>query len=542
MATTFWVSSSAKGTGDGSSFANAALWYDTSGSDYALHFIQNTAVKGDIVNIIADGTYTANDATVPVITNTNLNGTDYDSDPGLIIRGVADAAETPAVVTFEAPATGSRWMSFNSAGANYITIEGIHWDMTTVGAGSGSIVLRLSNAACGPFRVRYFTVTGYDDDAANQGDAIRRMFDAGTSPSNFGEVAYGLIRNCPSFFEDNTGQNISLHHCVIWSKGVWSDTFPNWISYTNTAGSSNTNEFRYNTVYADVSDDISQVTEASPASGDYGTVQFHSNVFWINSDSVSVTVLTDVFGGSSGSTATYAGNVGYNILYTGPDLAAGEIGAYYEDPWSGSNDQTATETAAATLFNAPAVAYTWDANSSGYELSVPGDLRLLLHKTAGLSATVPGALPLVADEDDGDDGDGDVDDGDDPAAVPFLDVLPFYSPVLRLDLNSYLKTDKNRVRGHYLRGDKEDKVWREFAARRYSIAPSTAKTVTSGIETATYVLVESDNAVQVNASATPGQYLPAAKMVLIAGGSYDYVQLNNASSTDTAEPLTVVVD
>lgn len=137
---------------------------------------------------------------------------------------------------------------------------------------------------------------------------------------------------------------------------------------------------------------------------------------------------------------------------------------------------------------------------------------------------------------------GGLDDPDDPDAVPYLDVLPFYADVLVLELNSTLRTTQNRLRLHYLRSDAEDQAWREFATRRISVAASTTDNVVGALEAPGYIMLESDNAVQLSAGASAGVFLPSATMVMVRGGTYRLVQVKNPSSTDAAITLITEVD
>ncbi len=138
--------------------------------------------------------------------------------------------------------------------------------------------------------------------------------------------------------------------------------------------------------------------------------------------------------------------------------------------------------------------------------------------------------------------DGGGGDPDDPATIPFLDVVPFYANVLEYSLNSRLSTNENRTQLHYLRRDRELKGFREWATRRIQVNTSTTDRIVSGIETAELVFLESDKVVQLNAGATADVFLPDAKVVLLAGGEYSIIKVKNASATDNALTLITVVD
>jgi hypothetical protein len=54
--------------------------------------------------------------------------------------------------------------------------------------------------------------------------------------------------------------------------------------------------------------------------------------------------------------------------------------------------------------------------------------------------------------------------------------------------------------------------------------------------------LESDNAVQLNAGTVADVFLPDAKVVLVAGGSYNYIKVKNVSAADAALTLISAVD
>lgn len=224
---------------------------------------------------------------------------------------------------------------------------------------------------------------------------------------------------------------------------------------------------------------------------------------------------------------------------------------WYEVPWDAADDdgtapdEQATdvvryEQADTVVFNDPDTAYAWEL-PNGLTTTILKDLRPLIDQYAGKEATTPGALPLVAwDLPFG--GGSDPTDPNDPAAVPFVSVFPFYADVWRVSLNARLSTIRNRKRKHYLRRDTEGQAIREFASRRIQVAASSTKKIITGLETAEFVLLESDEPVQLNAGSSATVFLPEASAVLVAGGSYSALNVKNASATDAANTLIAVVD
>jgi hypothetical protein len=114
--------------------------------------------------------------------------------------------------------------------------------------------------------------------------------------------------------------------------------------------------------------------------------------------------------------------------------------------------------------------------------------------------------------------------------------------VLLMETGARLSTRVNRTRDNYVRIDTEGQKWREFSSRRYSLAPSEEVSIVGGIEVATTLAMKSDEAVQIAASNSPGEYLPAAKAMVLTGGSFNNVQAKNSSATATAMPLVTVID
>jgi len=394
---TKWVSSSARGGDNGSDYANA--WGDVND---AWAWLDASGTTNDAINLVNDGIHTLPTSATQI--SNGLTGTNYDTDPGFIVRGV-DSSGNPDTVTMQAQAgLGSQFISLRG-GARFVAVDGVIWDHSTADPTQGTSIVRMRDATAGPARVQEFEFIGYNDNDADTGKGVRRMFDnpGGVSPIDWGEAAYGIFRNCYGVFDvgsPTTVKNI-VHHCVYWIKGEWVETFSALSSFHYNDNDSNTIGWYNNTLYAEIDDDVAAVV-SYPANGtDAGDVDFHSNVLWIESSSASGTVITEVFGGTGGGSLVNepTGDIGYNVLYTGPSIASGKVASFYQDPWEDSEDPKTTdnvayEVTASTLFNVPGSSWTWpNVNGSGYNLTVPGDLRILLHLTGGLGSTLPGALP-----------------------------------------------------------------------------------------------------------------------------------------------------
>ena len=514
-------------------------------------YLNASGAKGDIFNLVNDAVHTM-PALPQVQVTKSLIGTDYDTDPSFTIRGT-DSSGNPAITTVQASVANSYFMHPRT-NVRYVSIQGLFLDMSSMTATDDMYLVRSIDDLSGPVRFQACRIRGHADNAANYGEGRRSIFDdaaTAVGPSNWGEISYCVIENCPrpvDWVEFTTQWQGVAHHNVIWIKnlGVTTEEL-RWL-YTLPAIATNNAGFYSNTIYYDFQDTtgtIPALISGGAASGNMGTVNWHSNAIWTNSPSSAGTVYTEIFEGSAGSTATFSGDVRNNVIQFGPDVVAGDVGTIYQVPWIGGLDAIGYEVAASTLFNDPDTAYTWEnVNGTGYDLTVPADLRLKLHKTGGLFGSLPGALPLLSAEEGGDDDDTDEGGGDpdDPRTNPYVDVRPFYADILEYNLNARCSTDRNRSRKHYLRRDREEKGFREWTGRRIPLGTSTTKRIYSGIETAEVIMMEADSPVALNAGPVENVYLPAAEMVLVAGGEYSFIKIQNTSSTDTANTLLMAAD
>lgn len=386
---TYWVTSTGAGTNSGTQ-ANPYHTIDT-----AYVQLQASGVKNDIINVINDGTHVMPDGSVQVLTNTALTGTSF-SDPGFTIRGVTSVG-TPALVTVAAGTSG-RFMSLR-AGVRFIVVRGLKLDFTAGTGGTNAILVR--DGTAGPVLMEACHVKGNNDNSIA---ALSRSILEGTTtgPSDYGIIRYSYLENCLDPLVCSLGtttKQVAIHHCVISFTGNWVNTFVGTMQLGSVpVNASNLAEFYQNTVY--INDNggstIAGMFDYGPASGNAGTVNFHSNYGWIETTGS----VTQVFAGVAGSTATSAGTIGFNTIHFGPSVVAGDNpGGLYEAPWDGGIDPKATDSvaytaAAAAVFNAPTTAWDWaDVNSTGITIPLPRDLRPLLNLTGSSTGGVPGALP-----------------------------------------------------------------------------------------------------------------------------------------------------
>jgi uncharacterized repeat protein (TIGR01451 family) len=400
MAATYWVrSSGGNDSNDGLSFAQG--WATV---QKVLDVINASGVKGDVYNIVNDGTHTMPTAK-KTVTRAHA-GTDYDSDPGFVIRGT-DSSGDPALTTC-ASTGGTIGLLALRNGVRYVKIQGLKIDMTNVPTTSGVSVSTLRDATAGPIQFKDCHFIGYADDDVDTMKAVRSVCAWQSVINNdMGEALYCIFQNIALPFNINgpaAGQLYKIHHCVFWVKGGWVNTFNAGIKYQATAKVGSDVRVYNNTWYVEVDDAISGAIIYSPVTNPTGRFDCHSNAAWFNS---SLTTTQVVFFCGLGDTATssFTGTLGNNSLRTGPDVTEAEVPqprGWYGEPWGtetggGGLDPKATdsvdyEVAHGDYFSDISTPLAWTASGDGYTLTVPGDLRLITDMTVGVGGTVPGAL------------------------------------------------------------------------------------------------------------------------------------------------------
>lgn len=528
---TIWVSSSARGAADGTSYDDA---YGSIADG-----LGDISAKGDIVNIVADGVHTWPTTRTDV---SNIAGTSY-TDYGCLIRGT-DTSGNPAIATLAPASSGTHRVVRFTGTTKYTITENLVFDATSQHADVNEYTaVEWNGASQGPHKVRYCAMLG--GASGNFAAGNRHLTEPATGSNNGdqGIVEYCYFQNINGNASPTTRQ-YRYDHCV----------------YINDSGSQRTGVlFNFGTIVTDQADRLTQVTNCTifddttsqtqdavvlnPAANiDVGTADVYSNFYWADT----IGTVNPFFGGNGSATGvTHTGTINANVLLGGPNVVSGDLAVegWYELPWDANDDDAtdpdywpsdtvAYEQAAADVFNDPSSTYDWEL-PNGLTLTLLKDLRPIRYKTAGLFGSTPGALPVVSEDDPTDE--------DDAASVPFIDVRPFYAPVLRLEANIRLSTERNRSREQYLRTDVEDQSWREVTMRRFTLASGGTERLRSGIETGKYIMLESDEAVRLNASTVEDRYLPAAKQVVVLGGEYTILKVKNETAS-TAIPLIVMVD
>lgn len=539
---TYWVSTLGDDGDDGSTYMLAKATIAAG--------LARLSSAGDVLNIVNDGTHVWPTSETSFSTG---GGTDSASDPTFTIQGT-DSSGNAAMATIAASgADNSRRLILMRSGAEYYLLQNLIFDATGKTSDSNAYtVVRGQDNANMLVLIRYCALLGGNSGTMASGSrSLWEFTNVGGVPNDSFDIQYCYYQNC----KDPGGSvrqyggselHASIDHCV----GIWdlAGRTTQWFRQGNWVGpDANIVVFTNNTFYEDAGAGTSvEIFDYNPNATDIGDVNVYSNLVWRNTTGGSNSVQSFLAGSLSG--VTWDGTINANVLLGGPDVDGTELVAagWYQTSWdSGSDtwpaDTIAYEVADTAVFADPASTYDWEL-PNGLTITILKDLRPIQYGYSGLDGAIAGALP-VGNMVDPDEGTGDdPSNPDDPAAVPFLDVYPFYATDWRIDLNARISTVRNRLRKHYMRRDVENQKIREWASRRTTVSPSTTKPIITGLEAAEFILVDATEQLQLNASDTSTIFLPAAKVTLVAGGSYETINLKNASASDSVDAQITVVD
>ncbi len=131
----------------------------------------------------------------------------------------------------------------------------------------------------------------------------------------------------------------------------------------------------------------------------------------------------------------------------------------------------------------------------------------------------------------------------DGGGVPYLDVLPIFTPVLHRTVNVGLRTRTNRVQSDYMRFDEERVHYREFTQHRMIVATNVTQTVNlGGIQRGKFIMIEADSPVRMSVANQSTIYWPASSLLILSGGEFETVKLNNPSLTAVSTVKITVTD
>ena len=378
------------------------------GKSYANRIATMTQLK---TNIDADGN--GNDYTINVLntgtyeltTGTGLVQVDNQTTSTFHFRGVSDSSETPAMVNLASPVTSVSTFFYVREHVSCV-YEYFKVDFSpNVGGNAHAFCYARENS--NNLEIRYCHFKG-------------GTFGTGLSSTNNDRVVNRQT------FVDEAG---SVHHCIFENMH---DTFVQTVS----GAGSTKYQFYFNVIVTDAEDvasawngpSFSNATQdmrcynntyyaisAATASVKYftngwmtvgigtgaiGRLDNYNNVVWIDEDSTVISVGRFCGGSAAGSSTITTGQLGNNIYYTGPNVNdIGNIENYHgTGPWvPGVDDEydgdVRVDNAADTvLFADPTITLGWTPTGSSVELTVPMDLRLVAHQTAGVGGAAPGAL------------------------------------------------------------------------------------------------------------------------------------------------------
>lgn len=506
--------------------------------------------KGDILNLVNSASHEWTPAANEVIINDGA-GTDFVTDPGYTIRG-RSTSDTPAMTTVvSSSAIGTRAIAYFQNGSGYNIFENLIFDATATHAESVDYtVVRMSGNSVGPILFRYCSLLAAPTGTVPADD--RSMLEVVDPPSSIEtfQIRYCYFQNAVRPIRPDSGYGgdllvTTISNCVfindadvrayaIFNQGSWIGDDLNVVTFTN------------NTIYESIgnNDTHSIFLYGGGPGNDIGSIACHSNFIWQETEA---TLNPFMSGGTATTTTGTSRIISPNVLIGGPSVTSGDLGAqgWYGQMWDANLDDVTApdthptdvvvyETADTTVFNDPSSTYDW-VMPNGLTITILKDLRPILYTTNGLYGTRPGALPVVADDDD-----DDVTDPNDPAAIAFIDTYPLYAPDLQYSINARLSTERNRNTDQYLRKDIENARWTEMVTRQIALAASGTVTVNlGGVAMGKNLLVESDVAMQVTLDSIT--YPSATSLVLITG-SFETMSITNASATDEAAILLVVTD
>jgi hypothetical protein len=409
---TIWLSKAGNDVNSGTNYANAV---STLGQAFDL------VGEGDTLNVVNDGTHLACDFSGR-LSFTAWTGTNYTSDPGLIIQGV-DSGGNPAIAKIAAEhSSGKFYFVTTGANASYLLVQGIHFDWTDAEANSASEFYRIIGYSTAPqqmwIRGCVFEVLPSETTWTDTGwYAPINFTNSGVySAGREVRISHNLFLNSGMRFGTNDGYTYNIHNNVFYydANGVPSGTSyaisGGVFSYTNLEQIAHHNTIiRRYTATGDTS--TNQLACNGPRQDNQ---QIHSNIYYseINNVTSSDQVGSVLQVGYSSMSATSGPGVyDYNLWawvngYNSTNLFDGSSAGYgsyqFNEAWRGTGTPTTPTQTLATndtqtftdsltgVFNA-AGTWTWAA-TAGYEIELPHDLRPIVGRSAGLGGTVPGAI------------------------------------------------------------------------------------------------------------------------------------------------------
>ena len=415
----------------------ATYWLSTSGTDTASGTNAGVAMKtlsalkaslgqGDIVNVINDGDHPA--YATDVWFNLTYAGTNFDSDPGIVIRGT-DVSGNKAIATVAFTAGAKQWVGFDDL-ADYWWVEGIRFDYSAlrgvVASGMNPIEItgQPFNCRINDCEIYLTTTTGSSVSLSTNTQVPRFPYYSGASVAHSGtqEIYNNVFLNAQLYLANPTDGVQDIHNNVLICDGA---DFPSSYNPANSA-SGNADELRkfYNNTVFFRQYDTSRLDQGAIIQGMNNTTNlvFHSNLFYVETGSNAATNMSNylIDGVGTAAQTTAVVTCSNNHIVLGPYLAAeasgandwdtstatGVYGNQFNSAWraGGSENGTALNTddvltrdaSVIDVFFAPASNYTW--TPGDYDHDLPYDLRPIIGRTGALGGGVVGAIDDAVNE------------------------------------------------------------------------------------------------------------------------------------------------
>jgi len=412
---TYWLSTAGTDTASGTTFGLAmkTLWG-----------LKASLGQGDIVNVVNDGVHAA--TATPVWFNTVYNGTNYDTNPGIVIRGT-DSSGDKAIATIAMTASKKEWASMDDL-ADYWWVEGLRFDYSALAniptADMEPIIITGNpwNCRLNDCEIMLSTTLGAGVDLDGNTELPRFPAFSGASVTHTGtmEIYYNVLLNSQLYRLNSGGMTWDCHHNLIIHDAA--DPPETWAPRGGSTGdAASPRRFYNNTMVV-----IAYGTD-KPATGfidnganDTTNLAFHSNLFFIETGSNAATAITNyliegdplVAAQTTGVITCSHNYIALGTLVTAESTswdASTNLGVYegqYNSAWraGGTNggtainandvlDRTGTITG---IFSAPTSAFTWTPGDYSHDL--PGDYRPIVGRTAALDGGVVGAIDAVVNQ------------------------------------------------------------------------------------------------------------------------------------------------
>lgn len=414
---TIWMSASGTNTNSGtnSSVPKKTLY----GTGNAI----TAAGDGGTINVMNTGTH----AMTSIASNARIagtfSGTNYTTDPGLVIQGVT-ANGTAAMATVASAGTKKYWLDTQG---NFVLIKGIKFDYSAEASGSTSgmsaIVFSNSPAVYGAHKVQdcecWFTSTvgsGVTISNANTPKLLEFGTDVSSGSVRTIEVVNCVLVNVQLFGDGCSSYRVYDYHqnVLIWD-AVGPSASASMVSF-DTGGNTAGHKFYQNTVVQrrHGTGTLSAMTPMVQSPGDDGNsgLYNYNNLYYGDSRTGSTSYIGDfLLKGVTGS-GTNANIVGYNYWAIGPNAKSAPATwtnntkgySSYQYHYSYQNGTawascvgnviaptsvSATNVALSTVFTSVS-AHTWTPGS--YAHNLPYDLRPRVGTTMSDVGSYVGAL------------------------------------------------------------------------------------------------------------------------------------------------------